>query len=40
MIIKPDLHLDMEYKHVLRVEKVYINSAILAANSPFFYKVS
>lgn len=38
--LKTDLPLNMECEHILRVKEVYISSAILAAKSPFFYKVS
>jgi hypothetical protein len=34
-----DSSLNMECNQVLRVKSIYISSAILAAKSPFFYKV-
>lgn len=37
--IKTDLPLNMECEHILRVKEVYVSSPILAAKSPFFYKL-
>jgi len=34
-----DLDLSMDFSAVLRVETIHISSPILAAKSPFFYKV-